>query len=63
MSVDHILPIVKIEETFADMSLDEAVDRLWCEREGLQGLDDFCHSEKTKGENKLRREYKKKAKK
>ncbi len=57
--VDHIKPIVGIMETFESMSLDEFVDRLWCDISNLSAICYECHDIKTKEENKLRRAYKK----
>lgn len=57
--VDHILPLIPLDKAFDDMSLDEVVDRLWCDIKNLQPLCASCHSAKTKAENKLRRTYKK----
>lgn len=62
MSVDHVSPIIGIEESFESLSLDDVVDRLWCDRPGLQGLCPECHSRKTLLENKARREFKKRNK-
>ena len=56
--VDHITPVIPIDSSFEDMSLDAVVDRLWCELDLLQVLCDTCHTAKTKAENKQRREIK-----
>ena len=61
--VDHVIPLVPIGVSFEDMSLKDAVDRLWCEKSNLQVLDKVCHNIKSKQEAKLRREYKKRNKK
>lgn len=57
--VDHIIPVVGIEETVYDLDANTLIDRLWCEEHNLQPLCLTCHSIKTKAENKLRRQYKK----
>ena len=59
MVVDHVLPIVGIEETLDSMSWDELINRLWCDISNLQALCEDCHKIKTKEENAARRKYKK----
>lgn len=58
--VDHIIPLVPIDTTLELMSWDTVIDRAWCEEHNLQVLDKECHLVKSKAENKLRREAKKK---
>lgn len=48
MSVDHIIPVISVEEGFQDWN--EFVDRLWCDKSNLQRICDPCHDIKTKGE-------------
>lgn len=62
VKVDHILPVVPLTTALEFMTADELIDRIWCEKENLQVLDPTCHDEKTRLENKERRENKKKAK-
>jgi 5-methylcytosine-specific restriction endonuclease McrA len=57
--VDHINEVVPLNRAASDMSLDEWVDRLWCDSNNLQVLCKECHSAKTKSENVLRRMFKK----
>lgn len=57
--VDHVDPIIPVDSSFEDMSLDEVVDRTWCPENRLQFLCEVCHDRKTKAENKTRRENKK----
>jgi 5-methylcytosine-specific restriction endonuclease McrA len=45
-----------------EMTLDEVANRMWCEKNNLQVLDESCHNAKTKAENKLRRQHKKEKK-
>ena len=59
MDVDHREPVVPIDRSFADMSMDEALDRQWCELEKLDVLCSDCHDGKTAIENKERRRIKK----
>src|SRR5205814_2211218 len=62
MKVDHIEPVVPIDRSFNDMSLDETADRMWCDEKNLQAICDPCHLSKSTKENKLRRDNKKKEK-
>jgi len=57
VSVDHIIPVVS-PEGFVDWNT--FVDRLYCGSENLQVICDDCHKAKTKEENRLRREMRKK---
>jgi len=60
--VDHILPVISIEETADVITFDEFIDRLWCHPSNLQALCKECHEVKTQAENKLRRQFKKQVK-
>lgn len=59
MAIDHIEPIIPI--TGHD-SYDAIIDRLLCELDGYQVICKPCHKEKSNGENKMRREHKKRLK-
>ena len=59
MQVDHVKPIVGIEETLVDLNWDTVIDRLWCEENNLQALCVDCHDKKTKEEKKQRTNAKK----
>lgn len=59
MAVDHILPLIPINTTFEEMSLDTVVDRLWCEENNLQPICPDCHDAKTKKEREERKLHKK----
>ncbi len=59
MIVDHILPVIPLDTTMEEMSLDDVVNNLWCDRNNLQVLDQLCHDVKTKEEKQLRKQYKK----
>lgn len=59
LSIDHKEPAVPVDSSFEDMSLDDLVDRMWCNEDLLQALCDDCHDKKTKAENKERRLNKK----
>lgn len=41
------------------MSIDEVVDRLWCDEKNLAGICELCHNVKTKNESTERRRFKK----
>lgn len=58
MAVDHIVPVIPVDSSFEEMSLDTVVDRLWCEENNLQLLCELCHDIKTRAESSLRREFK-----
>jgi len=58
--VDHVFPVIDPLRGFE--GFDTYISRLYCDKAGLQILCTPCHSAKTKAENKLRREAKKKAK-
>ena len=45
MAVDHIEPVVSIEDGFNDWN--EFIDRLWCDKKNLQRICDTCHDAKT----------------
>lgn len=53
--VDHVDPVVPVDSTTAEMSLDEIADRAWCDEQRLQVLCEMCHDAKSKFENALRR--------
>lgn len=59
---DHITPVIPVDSSFEEMSLDDVVDRLWCEKSNLQPICEECHLTKTKLEAKARREHKKRVK-
>jgi 5-methylcytosine-specific restriction endonuclease McrA len=63
MIVDHKDPLIPLDSSFEDMSLDTVVDRAWCDENNLQALCEDCHTIKTKAENKERRRLKKEKKK
>jgi 5-methylcytosine-specific restriction endonuclease McrA len=50
MVVDHVLPIIKIGESFEGMSIDEFVNRLWCDVANLSAICITCHKVKCKRE-------------
>lgn len=59
--VDHIEPVIGVDETLADLTLDEYAERV--HYSPCQRLCKSCHLKKSKAENKERRLNKKKRKK
>lgn len=57
--VDHISPVIPVDRSFEDMTIDEVVDRMWCLPSNLQIICEPCHLIKSKEENKIRRANKK----
>lgn len=45
MAVDHINPVVSIDDGFQDWN--EFIARLWCDKSNLQRICDTCHDKKT----------------
>lgn len=63
MEVDHVDPIIPVNGSFEDMTLDEVVDRTWCPENKLKAKCSDCHEIKTKAENKERKRIKEERKK
>ena len=59
MEINHIVPVVPVE---GFDSWDGVVDRLFCEKDGLEALCKTCHKGVTKQENQQRKENKKNGK-
>lgn len=62
MVVDHIHPVIPLDKSLEEMSIEEFVNALWCDIINLQAVCPACHAAKTKTENELRRKYKKEKK-
>lgn len=56
--VDHISPRVPIGQSFDQMTLDEYIDRTWCDLSNLQPCCKSCHKLKSKAEMKERKQHK-----
>jgi hypothetical protein len=54
-AVDHIVPVIPLNKTQVDMSWDDIINAIWCEKSNLQPICKKCHSEKTSHERKLRK--------
>lgn len=59
VQVDHVIPLVPINSSFEEMTMDELIDRAWCEEENLKPLCKPCHAVKTREETRQRAAYKK----
>jgi 5-methylcytosine-specific restriction endonuclease McrA len=59
IQLDHVHPVIPIDSSFEEMSIDDVVNRQWCEEENLKPVCKPCHEIKTKAENKERRRIKK----
>jgi 5-methylcytosine-specific restriction endonuclease McrA len=60
VQVDHISPVVPLDQSLEEIGIASLVDNIWCEEENLQVLCVDCHNFKSKAENAIRREHKKK---
>jgi 5-methylcytosine-specific restriction endonuclease McrA len=54
IEIDHVKPVQNPGETLDDLTVDELVDRIWCELINLRAVCKPCHKEKTKAENQER---------
>lgn len=59
---DHLDPLIPLNKRLEDLSWDTVVDRTFCEKNNLRAICKPCHKQKSKLENKQRREYNKKVK-
>jgi 5-methylcytosine-specific restriction endonuclease McrA len=57
-SVDHLSPVIELDRSMEDMSMDELINNVWCEESNLQVLCEPCHFLKTSLENKIRKQFK-----
>jgi 5-methylcytosine-specific restriction endonuclease McrA len=57
---DHLEPVVPIDKSLEDMTWDELVSRIFCDKSNLVVKCKPCHKLKSKQENKDRREARKK---
>jgi 5-methylcytosine-specific restriction endonuclease McrA len=63
VQVDHKIPVIPVDRTFEEMSVDEVIDRIWCDEKNLAIICAKCHDKKTSEENAERRRIKKEKKK
>lgn len=56
VEIDHILPVVDPKYGFT--TLDDYVERLYCDVEGFQIICSACHESKTRLEDEMREHYK-----
>lgn len=59
---DHIEPVIPLDKQTKDVSFDEIIGRMFCEKDGIQILCKACHDEKTDEEKEQRKKYKEKKK-
>lgn len=59
VQIDHVLPVIAVNETLESLTWDQLIDRIWCDEKNLAVVCKLCHSIKTKLENKQRRALKK----
>lgn len=59
MQVDHIDPIIPLHSTLEEMTWDEVINRMWCDRINLRATCVLCHTIKTTIERKERLRIKK----
>lgn len=52
---DHIKPVIPIGKKTKDLTFDEIIDSIFCERDNIQILCKTCHDIKTKKENEERK--------
>lgn len=62
-AADHIQPVIPVDSSFEEMSMDTVVDRLWCEEYNIQAICESCHKQKSRQETKLRAANKKRKEK
>lgn len=60
MNVDHVIPVVPLDKSLEEMSADDIVNRIWCDKENLMAICKPCHTRKSSVETKERRLRKKK---
>jgi hypothetical protein len=58
LEVDHVIPVIPLDKSFDEMSLDDVADRLWCEITNLSPICKEDHKIKTSLERKLRKQAK-----
>lgn len=58
MVVDHIDPLIPVNQSMLEMSWDEVIDRTWCVEANLQVLCPDCHDTKTAAERVQRKRNK-----
>lgn len=62
IELDHHIPVIPVDRSFDEMSLDEVVDRMWCEESNLRPLCESCHDKKSALETKERARVKREKK-
>lgn len=62
INVDHRQPVISIDSTGTERTIDELINNLWCDSSNLQILCIACHKAKTKQEKKQRAQYRRELK-
>lgn len=52
---DHIAPVISVKKKTKEVSYDEIVERMFCEKDGIQVLCKLCHDEKSDDEKTRRK--------
>lgn len=63
VQVDHKITVIPLDRSFEELSVDEVIDRMWCDPGNLAIICKPCHYIKTRFENKERRRIRKEKKK
>jgi 5-methylcytosine-specific restriction endonuclease McrA len=59
IEIDHVAPIIPINNTLEKMSWDSVVDNTWCTESNLMPVCKPCHRQKTKLETRARAQWRK----
>ncbi len=59
LEIDHEPPRIRLDESSSELTLDELVDRAWCDESKMRAICQPCHKIKSALENKERRRIKK----
>jgi len=51
IKVDHVSPVIGVNEKTSEISLDEYFNRVFCDETNLQAICESCHDDKTQMEN------------
>lgn len=54
MVVDHINPVIRLQETTDQLTFSRLINRIWCKENNLIAICKNCHKIKTKDERTLR---------
>jgi transposase-like protein len=57
VQVDHIEPVIPLDKSNSEMSLDEIVDRMWCDESNLRVICKECHEKITSEQREERKKH------